>query len=76
MTVAYWSKPNTQQTLKELRQAGFKVVKSLDGVRYEAFDNDPEELVFRALKGRDGYLVRYAERLFTLSPNDPDFASL
>ena len=68
MSVALWTKPETQQTLKELRQAGFKVIKSLDGMRYEAYDNDPEELVFRALKGRGGYMVRYAERLYLPGP--------
>lgn len=62
MDIRHWQKTDTQRTLRELRKAGFLVEKTPGG--YKAYDTDPKELVLTALVGRQGYLVRYARRLF------------
>jgi hypothetical protein len=60
MVTKVWTKPQTQETLKQLRAGGFSVVKIPSG--YEAFDG--MELVFKAMNGMRGYLVRHKEGLF------------
>jgi len=57
-----YSKPTVQAMLKALRKAGvFTVTKISSG--YEVKHGD--KLVFRAMNGRNDYLVRHTEDLFT-----------
>lgn len=60
MKAAVWSKPATQAAIKSLREAGIKVNKIDSG--YESFIKTT--LIFRAMVGSRGYLVRYDERIF------------
>ena len=55
-----WTKAQTQSTIKVLRNAGLIVEKLNSG--YESKVND--KLVFKAMIGTNGYLVRYDENLF------------
>ena len=55
-----WTKPQTQSVIKMLRDNGLNVVKLNSG--YECKVN--EQLIFRAMIGNNGYLVRYAAELF------------
>ncbi len=61
MTTRIWTKQQTQQTIKALRNAGYEVTKSngtyetiLDGVT-----------IFRAMVGYRSYLVTFKPELFT-----------
>lgn len=56
-----WTKPQTQQAIKALRDAGLTVAKLNGG--YEA-KSPSGELLFKAMNGMNGYLVRYHEALF------------
>ena len=65
-----WTKPNVQKALKSLRgckgskgQNLFDVVKKSSGF-YEVKANKNNQIVFSALIGSRGYLVRFDERLF------------
>ena len=60
MVSKIWTKKLTQITIKQLRDAGLTVTKLDAG--YECKIND--ELVFKAMIGTSGYLVRYNENLF------------
>lgn len=61
MTSRVWSKPVTQDIIKQLRNAGLVVDKLSSG--YECKING--HLVFKAMIGSQGYLVRYDEKLFS-----------
>ena len=55
-----WTKPQTQQTLKDLRAAGLTVNKVPNG--YEAV-NKNNVLFLRAMNGNNSYLVRAVDFL-------------
>ena len=55
-----WTKTQTQTTIKALRVAGYNVVKIDSG--YSLTINN--EILFKAMLGSNGYLVRYNENLF------------
>ncbi len=55
-----WTKPQTQQTLKELRAAGLTVNKVPNG--YEAV-NKNNVLFLRAMSGSNSYLIRAVDFL-------------
>lgn len=59
-------KVNTQAMIKALRAAGLKVTGTAKkGYKsYHGFEAD-ENLVFSAIPGRTGYLIRLRENLFT-----------
>jgi hypothetical protein len=59
-TSRVWTKPQTQNTIKVLRESGLNVVKLNSG--YECKVND--QLIFKAMQGHNGYLVRYVNDLF------------
>ena len=61
MVSRVWTKKQTQQTIKTLRDAGITVNKIDGGYKAEAPDGT---LVFKAMVGYQGYLVRYAKELF------------
>lgn len=63
MAVKIFSKPQTQQVVKDLRAAGYPVKKISDGHYRLALKNG--DTLFEALIGSRGYLVRYDERLLT-----------
>lgn len=65
MVSKVWNKPQTQQIIKMLRDAGVNVEKIENG--YQAYAG--EHLIFKAMVGTRGYLVRYAEKLFV--PENP-----
>jgi hypothetical protein len=54
-----WTKPKTQQVIKALRNAGYTVEKLSAG--YECKIDG--EVAFKAMQGRNGYLVRYSTDL-------------
>ena len=70
MTSRIWTKPETQETIKALREAGYIVAKRNQG--YAIVDDDTGEVwkmedggpLFQAMTGPQGYLVRYADELF------------
>lgn len=55
-----WTKQQTQATIKDLRKLGLPVTKISSG--YEGKVGDT--LVFKAMIGTNGYLVRYRPELF------------
>jgi len=55
-----WTKPQTQQTLKDLRAAGLTVNKVANG--YEAV-NDNNVLFLKAMNGNNSYLIRAVDFL-------------
>lgn len=58
-----WDKKYTQDVLKKLRESGYIVTKLEGG--YEATMSDGnKELVFKAMNGHRGYLVRFHPNLF------------
>jgi len=61
MTTKLWTKPQTQQTIKQLRQGGYEVTRDHTG-RYSCMFLGKE--IFRALPGTRGYLVWHEEGLF------------
>jgi hypothetical protein len=61
-TTKIWTKPQTQQTLKMVRKAGYDVIKEHFG--YEVKIPSSERVVMRALNGRNTYIVRYDSGLF------------
>jgi hypothetical protein len=59
-----YSKPTVQAMLRALRKTeGFTVTKISSG--YEVKQLLPSRVVFKAMIGRNDYLVRHAEDLFT-----------
>jgi hypothetical protein len=60
MTTRIWTKQQTQQTIKALRNAGYEVTKR-NGT-YETILDDVS--IFRAMVGTNSYLVTYNDRLF------------
>jgi hypothetical protein len=70
MKTRVWNKPTVQKALLSLRscknsknQKLFEVVKKSTGF-YEVRSINKKQLVFSALIGSMGYLVRFDERLF------------
>jgi hypothetical protein len=61
MTSKIWTKKVTQQFIKTLRDAGLTVDKIDSG--YQCKLN--EEVIFKAMIGHAGYLVRYEEQVIT-----------
>jgi len=59
--VRLWSRPATQEFIKRLREAGWPVTRDPTG-RYECWHKEGmaggDALIFTALPGRKGYLVR------------------
>ena len=62
MIVRTVDKRNTQKMIKALRDAGLEVVK--EGMKYECKDPRTDSLLFAALNGRHGYLIRMRADLF------------
>jgi hypothetical protein len=60
LTARVWSKPVTQQVIKQLRNAGMTVKKINNG--YECHVGN--ELIFKAMIGTQGYLVRFNPEMF------------
>lgn len=64
-----FSKPQTQAVIKDLRKAGYTVTKDNSGMYECKLDDIPPfgggELLFAAMPGHRGYLVRYDARLLT-----------
>lgn len=60
MATRIWTKKQTQETIKMLRQAGLEVVKN--GSKYETIING--KTIFRAMLGTNSYLVTYVDNLF------------
>lgn len=60
LTVRVWSKKYTQDVIKALKKSGYEVTKSESGIYELHFDG---MLLFVALTGCNGYMVRYAEKL-------------
>ena len=66
MTSKVWSKKQTQQTIRDLRKAGYDVVKQSEGFYKCEIVNDAGQSVsiFTALIGHNGYLVKHHPKLF------------
>lgn len=62
MTTKLFSKPQTQQVIKNLRRSGYIVEKTPSGIYECKLFN---ELLFAAMPGTRGYLVRYDPQLLT-----------
>lgn len=60
MTSRIWTKPQTQEAIKALRNAGLTVDKVGSGYECKVNNNT----VFKAMVGSRGYLVRYDQNLF------------
>ena len=56
-----WTKRQTQATLRDLRTAGLPVTKIDSGYEVRM---KKDKVIFEAMIGNSGYLVRYDERLF------------
>ena len=56
-----WTKPQTQEAIRALKDAGLTMVKDDGSYR---FMTKKGECVFTALRGHNTYLVRYNEDLF------------
>lgn len=61
MTTKVFTKRHTQQVIRDMRGAGYTVSKIAGG--YES--NLDGELIFKAMVGPYGYLVRYDDALLT-----------
>ncbi len=59
MTTKLFSKKQTQQVVKDLRHAGYNVKRIPSGYAC-VFE---KEVIFKAMIGSRGYLVRYNDRL-------------
>ena len=62
MVTQIFAKQQTQRVIKDLRAAGYTVEKKQSGI-YECHLDG--ELIFAAMPGSRGYLVRYDQRLLT-----------
>ena len=60
MTTRIWTKKQTQEVIKVLRDAGLTVNKSNN--KYETIIDG--KTIFRAMLGTNSYLVTYADDLF------------
>ena len=60
MLTKLWTKKETQKAIREMREAGFTVDKIYSG--YESFSGG--KLVFKAMVGNLGYLIRHDKELF------------
>lgn len=61
MIAKIWTKPQTQEIVKVLRKAGAPIEKINGG--YQLLGRDGA-LLFKAMIGHNGYLVRHHEKLF------------
>ena len=61
MTTRIWTKQQTQQTIKALRNAGYEVTKT-NGIYKSILDG---ETIFTAMVGYRNYLVTFKPELFT-----------
>jgi hypothetical protein len=61
MITRIWTKQQTQKTIKALRLAGYAVNKVPNGYESTLDDN----LIFKAMIGTRGYLIRYDANLFS-----------
>lgn len=61
MTTKLFTKPQTQQVIKDLRSAGYEVTKDKFG-KYDC-QTDSGKKLFVAMPGSRGYLVRYDSQL-------------
>ena len=61
------SKPETQRLIKNIRSTGLKVEKIPNGYKCQAKLKSTGEydLLFQAMTGRNGYLIRYQEEFLT-----------
>ena len=90
MSVHMWTKKETQQTIKELRKAGY-IIEKPNGI-YKIIDEDGEPWVdiegkplFSAMLGMRGYLVNFNAKLLqensagddlSIRPAPPEFSTL
>ena len=70
MTTRMWTKPETQSTIKQLRQAGYKVIKRNDMYTIvddndDVWKDDKGRELFVAMTGTQGYLVRFSPELMS-----------
>lgn len=61
MVTKVFSKPQTQQVIKDMRSAGYTVDKLDGGYECKLYGN----LIFKAMIGNRGYLIRYDAQLLT-----------
>ena len=68
MNVKIWTKPETQDTIKQLHAAGYDVQKTNDG--YKIYDDngkvwtaEDKQPIFVAMNMGKTYLVRYSDEL-------------
>ena len=59
-----WTKKQTQETIKALREAGYNIVKDNDIYKSTTIDTDTRRPIFTAMVGSSGYLVSYRPDLF------------
>ena len=66
MTSKVWTKTQTQQTIKVLRDNGLPVKKITGGYLLEMTNKQSgkKDLLFRAMTNKNSYLVRYNKNLF------------
>ena len=70
MTTRIWTKPETQSTIKQLRQAGYNVGK-VSGMYKVLHDNgdvwndDDGVALFTAMPGNGSYLVKFSPELMS-----------
>ena len=62
-TSRMWTKKETQETITALREAGYKIVLENDMYKSTMKLKKCGTPIFTAMKGNDGYLVRYDLRL-------------
>ena len=61
MKTRIWKKKYTQEVIRELRKAGYQVDRLDAGYQCEFEGN----VIFAAMKGSSGYLVRHHPKLFS-----------
>lgn len=64
MTTKIFSKPQLQQVLRDLRKAGYTVIKGHGMYKVFVYE-ESGDAVLEAMPGTRGYLVRYEPQLFT-----------
>ena len=68
MSVHMWTKKETQQTIKELRKAGY-IIEKPNGIYKIMYKGKPWMIdgkpLFSAMIGMGGYLVNFHERLMS-----------
>ena len=60
----FYSKKDVQAQLKSMRKIGLKPEKSYSGYTVWANNNKENIVLFRAMHGRNGYLVTHVDNLF------------